>query len=489
MARRGTRKRPAEHPGGLDARFCALMDAAPVMIWVSGRTSGCVWFNQPWLAFRGRSMVQELDSGWTEGVHRDDLNRCLATYGSHFDARKTYRMHYRLRHHDGTYHWIDDSGIPRYGRDGTFLGYIGSCADVTEAQETETELRDGELGLRLALEAARIGTFESDTTSSEATIDDQAARLLGLQEGTRAVSVAKLCQCAHSANFRAANAKKTTGRRKGNAYQREFRVCLPGNGERWLAVHAVTKANRIFGLTVDITERKALEREAAELACRVIALQEEERQRIAQDLHDSTVQHLVATSLNLMTLRPKAGMERSKDKLWDEVENSVAAALSEIRTLSYVMHPLGLDADGLSATLSRYIDGYVSRSGLPVRVRSTPKADSIPLQVQRSLFRIVQEALANVHRHARATRASVEVRALRGRLHVIVSDNGRGADNAHDGIAIRRGVGTYGIKARAHELGGFVRIQTGRSGTKIHVVVGMASFANNREPSAADCAK
>lgn len=132
----------AEPAGGLDARFREVMNAAPVMIWVSGADKLCVWFNRPWLTFTGRSMAQELGNGWTVGVHRADFDRCLETYVTHFDARKRFRMQYRLRSRDGTYRWIDDTGIPRYARDGTFLGYIGSCTDIHELREIQSELRE-----------------------------------------------------------------------------------------------------------------------------------------------------------------------------------------------------------------------------------------------------------------------------------------------------------------------------------------------------------
>lgn len=132
---------PNEPPSGLDARFCEVLDAAPVMIWVSGKDRGCVWFNQPWLAFTGRSMAQEVGNGWTEGVHQNDIERCLKVYVSHFDAHSDFRMQYRLRRHDGKYRWVDDTGIPRFAHDGTFLGYIGSCIDVHEHREAQTELR------------------------------------------------------------------------------------------------------------------------------------------------------------------------------------------------------------------------------------------------------------------------------------------------------------------------------------------------------------
>ena len=86
-------------------------------------------------------MAQEVGNGWTEGVHQNDIDRCLKVYLSHFDAHSDFRMQYRLRRHDGKYRWVDDTGIPRFAHDGTFLGYIGSCIDVHEHRETQTELR------------------------------------------------------------------------------------------------------------------------------------------------------------------------------------------------------------------------------------------------------------------------------------------------------------------------------------------------------------
>ncbi|UCI05645.1 PAS domain-containing sensor histidine kinase [Mesorhizobium sp. B1-1-8] len=141
MYDRSSNRIVAELPGGLDARFCEVMNTAPVMIWVSGQDRLCSWFNRPWLTFTGRSIEQELGIGWTEGVHQDDLGRCLHIYTSHFDDRKEFRMEYRLQRYDGVYRWIDDTGIPRYDRQGTFQGYIGSCVDIQERRQALGEMR------------------------------------------------------------------------------------------------------------------------------------------------------------------------------------------------------------------------------------------------------------------------------------------------------------------------------------------------------------
>jgi PAS domain S-box-containing protein len=157
------KKPPPEVTGNLDARFREVMDAAPVMIWVSGKDKGCVWFNKPWRTFTGRRLTQEVGNGWSKGVHHDDFDRCIKVYSSHFDGRKDFRMQYRLRRHDGAYRWIDDTGIPRFTRDGTFLGYIGSCIDVHEHREVQLELR------RRLLEIAELNR-QADTVMLAASI-------------------------------------------------------------------------------------------------------------------------------------------------------------------------------------------------------------------------------------------------------------------------------------------------------------------------------
>ncbi len=127
-----------------EVRFRLVADAAPVLIWLSGADKLCYWFNQPWLAFTGRSLAEERGNGWIEGVHHEDLEGCLQTYTAAFEARTPFSMEFRLRRHDGEYRWLIDNGVPRYGPGGEFDGYIGSCLDVTEYKNAETGLRDAD---------------------------------------------------------------------------------------------------------------------------------------------------------------------------------------------------------------------------------------------------------------------------------------------------------------------------------------------------------
>ncbi len=127
-----------------EERFRVMADAAPVLIWLSGPDKLCTWFNQPWLEFTGRTLEQELGNGWAEGVHPEDLDRCLQTYVESFDARRPFSMEYRLKRHDGKYRWVLDRGVPRTSGSGEFAGYIGSCLDITERKQSEDALREAD---------------------------------------------------------------------------------------------------------------------------------------------------------------------------------------------------------------------------------------------------------------------------------------------------------------------------------------------------------
>jgi len=124
-----------------------LLDIFPSLVWRSGTDASCNYFNQTWLAFTGRTLKQELGNGWTEGVHPDDLERCITTYMKAFQDRRPFKMEYRLRYYDGSYRWINDHGTPYNGIDGLFSGYIGSCYDIDLQKEAEHKLNIIQLGL------------------------------------------------------------------------------------------------------------------------------------------------------------------------------------------------------------------------------------------------------------------------------------------------------------------------------------------------------
>jgi len=123
-----------------EERFRSLADNAPVLIWMSGLRNEAVYFNKPWLDFTGRSLEEELGFGWIEAIHPDDSQPSVATCEAAFMRREPLIMQFRLRRHDGEYRWILDNGVPYFGADGAFSGYIGSCVDITPRKLAEEEL-------------------------------------------------------------------------------------------------------------------------------------------------------------------------------------------------------------------------------------------------------------------------------------------------------------------------------------------------------------
>ena len=125
-----------------EARFRQMADSAPVLIWISDSAKNFTWFNKSWLDLTGRSMQQEIGSGWMENIHPEDIDRFLGTFHSAFDRREPFTMDLRLRCNDGEYRWIFDHGTPIHDAEGGFLGYIGSCMDIHTRKEAEEALSE-----------------------------------------------------------------------------------------------------------------------------------------------------------------------------------------------------------------------------------------------------------------------------------------------------------------------------------------------------------
>ena len=134
-------KRPVANTSNNEDLFRSMADAAPVMIWIAGPDKKRTYFNKRWLEFTGQDPAQCLQEGWTQSIHPDDGAHTLETYAANFDQQKPVHMEYRLRRNDGEYRWVYDSGIPRFSADSAFLGYIGSCIDISERKESEVALQ------------------------------------------------------------------------------------------------------------------------------------------------------------------------------------------------------------------------------------------------------------------------------------------------------------------------------------------------------------
>jgi two-component system, NarL family, sensor kinase len=232
-------------------------------------------------------------------------------------------------------------------------------------------------------------------------------------------------------------------------------------------------------------------RTAAELDLRLLSLQEDVQQRIASDLHDSTCQHLIAASLSVMRLRRAMNNDGSAEKILDDVDASIDQAQREIRAFTYLLHPQNLQADGLKTTIEQFVDGFAARTSLQTTLKIAPEVDRLSYERQRAVLRVIQEALANVFRHAHATQVMVAMEATDAHFKLRVTDNGRGMpiNQARSGPrAISFGVGIPAMRARLRQLGGTLEIHSssaaGDRGTTLCAVLPHAlALKRTRKPA------
>jgi signal transduction histidine kinase len=208
-----------------------------------------------------------------------------------------------------------------------------------------------------------------------------------------------------------------------------------------------------------------------QLSSRLLSLQDSERRRIARELHDSLGQYLVALKLNVDILRQSPG----RGELWSQSEELMERCIAEVRTLSYLLHPPTMDAVGIASAARWYVEGFGLRSGLKLTLDAPDDPVRLPDAIELALFRVLQEALTNVHRHSGASTADVLIRRASGQVILEVRDNGRGMPqdvlNRFRESGAGTGVGLMSMHERARELGGKIQIESSGTGTSIRITI------------------
>lgn len=245
----------------------------------------------------------------------------------------------------------------------------------------------------------------------------------------------------------------------------------------------ITKVNS--DLRREVTERLNAESSLRQLNQSVVKLQDEERRKIARELHDSAGQYLSAVTLTLGQLARRLAESGDKNRqLVQEALDLVGDCIREVRTMSYLLHPPVLDDFGLASALRWYVEGFSQRSGITVRLDLAEELPRFSAEVETALFRIVQEGLTNVHRHSGGRQACVELKSSARQIYAIIADNGHGMtrevlSNVAKG---QGGVGLTGMYERVKKLGGTIEIVSSEVGTTVKAEL---PILEQRESSAA----
>jgi signal transduction histidine kinase len=227
----------------------------------------------------------------------------------------------------------------------------------------------------------------------------------------------------------------------------------------------------------EITEHERAKESLRQLSGRILQVQDEERRRLGRDLHDTTGQALAALEVNLSLLGQSCpdGLSEKCRKLLQDCSELARECSREIRTVSYLLYPPVLEELGLAATLRSYVEGYRQRSGIQVVMTLPEKASRLARDMELALFRIVQESLANVHRHSGSPSAEVHIQRTENQLVLEVKDKGRGiSKQIAEGLpedASLIGVGLAGIRERIRQLGGRFEIHSSDQGTTVRAIL------------------
>ena len=210
------------------------------------------------------------------------------------------------------------------------------------------------------------------------------------------------------------------------------------------------------------------------LSQRLLKVQDEERRKLARDLHDSTGQTLAALKLSVSFLQERCGRDASILALSSEVAGLADQAIEEIRTMSYLLHPPLLDEEGFAFAAEWYVDGFAKRGGFHVRLDLAKSRKGLPMEIEIALFRVLQESLTNVHRHSGASAVSI---GFHNSLNVSSWKFGTSA-GAYPAEQLTRlrggaqpGVGLAGMRERLHELNGQLEIESDNHGTNVRATV------------------
>jgi PAS domain S-box-containing protein len=225
-------------------------------------------------------------------------------------------------------------------------------------------------------------------------------------------------------------------------------------------------------LQAEVAERKEAEERLRQLSGTLLQTQDEERRRIARELHDSTAQYLVALSLNVAAVQAGAPeLPAHLFKLLSDAGLLVDRCTAEIRSLSYLLHPPLLDDLGLTSALEWYAAGFTKRSGVEVQLELSPNIGRLPADHERAYFRIVQECLTNVRRHSGATVAKIRLVPNEHGTLLEVSDDGCGMSGIGQGNDYAQiGVGIAGMRERMRQLGGRLEIESTNEGSVVRAV-------------------
>ncbi len=417
---------------------------------------------------------------WQRSMHPEDLPTLRESTDRIFATKQAGLRLFRMRHKvTGEYRWLEDRVLPQLDEAGNVIGQFGVARDITEHKEAKQALHLSEERFRIISEQSTLGIFLADT-KGECTYINPVLQRLGQRPATDYLGL-EWFKVIHPEDRERVIAHWQMAAQNQERFQVVFRSIKPDGGLFWFSATAtpIRDAQGLrgyLGLVEDITERTEAQerlRQYADrlqtLSRRLLQTQEAERQLIARELHDEIGQTLTAVKLNLHTLKcpdTPALME----KTLQETMRMVEGLLQQVRQLSLDLHLPQLDYLGLPAALREYVQQQARRAGLHLDFRAVPAMPRPEPAIELACFRVAQEAVTNVVRHAQAKHLAVELLQDAEALHLTVRDDGIGFDYAAARGRVGQGasLGLLSMEERTALTGGRFTCQSApQQGTEI----------------------
>ncbi len=396
--------------------------------------------------------------------HPDDRGRVLAEAEAAVASRSGFRVEARGYAPEGGLKWVAVTGAVRCDETGYPVRVDGVTIDITERKLTELRLRESEARFRAIFENAGIGIALVGPGGIPVACNPALEQLLGYSASE--LQKMHFSEFTHHEDVKrdlALYQDLISGRRR--RYEVEKRYLRKDGELMWgrLVVSAVRDASgqAVFGIGMveDITARKRVERELLSLSDKLITTQEQERSRIARELHDGLGQQIAALSIAVASMKRQVPehVTVAREQM-TRLQQRIASISEGVRRISHELHPAVLELAGIVPALRSHCKEFSTDNGVAVTLDAESNFENIPAEVALCLYRVAQEALQNVAKHSGAKEASVRLQHSGESVVLTVADHGRGFDA--DAPASHAGLGLVSMKERARLLNGSLKISS-----------------------------